>query len=235
MASNEQDEIKRLRAEYARREEGGFSKAKYSRFNPVQLFLLQSRERALLHLLRKHGITDLSNLSICEIGCGSGGVLQEIQALGASPDKLSGVDLLYPRLLEARFRLPLALLTCADGQSLPFLSNSFDLVLQFTAFSSILSPQVKQAMAAEIMRVLQPHGILIWYDFWLNPTNPQTKGIPPKEIAALFPHCVLEFHKITLAPPLARRIVPFSWLLAMMLESIKLFNSHYLVYIQKEL
>jgi len=27
MASNEQDEIKRLRAEYARREEGGFSGA----------------------------------------------------------------------------------------------------------------------------------------------------------------------------------------------------------------
>ena len=65
MARNEQDEIKRLRTEYARLEEGGFSKAKYSRFNPVQLFLLQSRERALLHLLRKHGITDLSNLSIC--------------------------------------------------------------------------------------------------------------------------------------------------------------------------
>ena len=77
MARNDQDEIKRLRTEYARREEDGLSKAKYSRFNPVQLFLLQSRERTLLHLLRKHGITDLSNLSICEIGCGSGGVLQE--------------------------------------------------------------------------------------------------------------------------------------------------------------
>jgi hypothetical protein len=89
-------------------------------------------------------------------------------------------------------------------------------------------------MAEEILRVLQPQGVLLWYDFWLNPTNPQTKGIPPKEIAALFPQCVLEFHKITLAPPLARRVVPFSWPLAMMLESTKFFNSHYLVFIQKE-
>jgi len=233
MASNEQDEIKRLRTEYARREKGGLSKAKYSRFNPVQLFLLQSRERGLLHLLRKHGITDLSNLSICEIGCGSGGVLQEFLSFGGDPEKLFGIDLLYPRLTEAKYRLPRSGFVCADGQMLPFPSNSFDLVLQFTAFSSILSPQVKQTMAANILRVLKSRGILLWYDFWLNPTNPQTKGIPPKEISALFPHCVLEFHKITLAPPLARRIVPFSWPLAMMLESLKIFNSHYLVFIQK--
>jgi len=233
MVMTNQDDIQRLRTEYARREEAGLSGAKYSRFNPVQLFLLHSREKALLKLLQKHGITDLSNLSICEIGCGSGGVLQEFLTFGADPEKLFGIDLLYPRLTEAKHRLPLSWFVCADGQMLPFSSNSFDLMLQFTAFSSILSPQVKQTMAAEILRVLKSRGILLWYDFWLNPTNPQTKGIRPKEIAALFPHCVLEFHKITLAPPLARKIVPFSWPLAMMLESLKIFNSHYLVFIQK--
>ena len=234
MTLDNQDDIQRLREEYARREEDGISAIKYSRFNPVQLFLLQSRERALLQLLRKHNITDLGNLSICEIGCGRGGVLQEFLTFGADPQKLFGIDLLYPRLTEAENRLPLSCFACADGQMLPFPSHSFDLMLQFTAFSSILSLEVKQAMAEEILRVLQPQGVLLWYDFWLNPTNPQTKGIQPKEIAALFPQCVMEFHKITLAPPLARRVVPFSWPLAMMLESIKLFNSHYLVFIQKE-
>jgi ubiquinone/menaquinone biosynthesis C-methylase UbiE len=234
MTIENQEDIQRLRAEYARREENGISATKYSRFNPVQLFLLQNRERALLELLRKHSITDLSNLSICEIGCGSGGVLQELLTFGVDREKLFGIDLLYPRLTEAGHRLPLACFACADGQMLPFPSHSFDLMLQFTAFSSILSLEVKQAMAAEILRVLQPQGILLWYDFWLNPTNPQTKGIPPKEIASLFPHCALEFHKITLAPPLARSVVPFSWPLAMMLDSLKIFNSHYLVFIQKK-
>ena len=94
MTLENQDDIQRLRAEYARREEDGISAIKYSRFNPVQLFLLQSRERALLQLLRKHNITDLGNLSICEIGCGRGGVLQEFLTFGADPQKLFGIDLL---------------------------------------------------------------------------------------------------------------------------------------------
>jgi len=83
-----------------------------------------------------------------------------------------------------------------------------------------------------MLRVLKPNGIILWYDFWLNPTNPQTRGIRPKEIRELFPNCNFEFHKITLAPPIARRIVPLSWGLALFLEGLKIFNSHYLVVIR---
>jgi hypothetical protein len=76
--------------------------------------------------------------------------------------------------------------------------------------------------------------------FRSNPTNPQTRGIRPAEtcpersrrIIRLFPNCRYEFHKITLAPPIARRIVPISWMLALFLESLKIFNSHYLVAIR---
>ena len=88
-------------------------------------------------------------------------------------------------------------------------------------------------MAAEMLRVLKPGGAILWYDFWWNPTNPQTVGLKPKEIKALFSNCEYAFQKITLAPPLARRIVPISWQLAVLLESLKLFNSHYLVLIKK--
>jgi len=55
----------------------------------------------------------------------------------------------------------------------------------------------------------------------------------------LFPGCAFEFHKITLAPPLARRVVPVSWGLAYGLERLKIFNSvpfgdtHYLVAIRQ--
>jgi hypothetical protein len=89
-------------------------------------------------------------------------------------------------------------------------------------------------------------------DFRLDPTNPQTRGISyfstshfntsyfstsyfsirPAEIKRLFPGCSFEFHKITLAPPLARRIVPLSWGLALFLEGLKIFNTHYLVAIR---
>jgi hypothetical protein len=103
--------------------------------------------------------------------------------------------------------------------------------LQYTALSSILDPRIRQNVARDMLRVLKPEGILLWYDFWLNPTNPQTRGIRPAEIRELFPACNYEFHKITLAPPLARRIVPFSWGLALFLEGLRIFNSHYLAVI----
>ena len=80
-----------------------------------------------------------------------------------------------------------------------------------------------------VLKVLRRHG----YDFWLNPTNPQTRGIRPKEIRRLFPNCRYEFHRITLAPPLARRIVPISWLLAATLEKLWVLNTHYLVAIRR--
>jgi len=86
-----------------------------------------------------------------------------------------------------------------------------------------------------MLRVVNGHGMILWYDFWLNPTNPQTRGIRPGEIKRLFPNCRYEFHRITLAPPIARRIVPISWMLALFLENLKIFNTHYLVAIQPEI
>ena len=117
-----------------------------------------------------------------------------------------------------------------------------------TAISSILDPDIRRNICADMLRVLRspdpasgkPGGMILWYDFWLNPTNPQTRGIRPAEtcpelsrrIKRLFPNCRYEFHRITLAPPIARRIVPISWLLAYGLERLTIFNSHYLVAIR---
>jgi hypothetical protein len=84
------------------------------------------------------------------------------------------------------------------------------------------------------LRVTRPTGLIIWYDFWLNPANPQTRGIRPAEIRRLFPKCLLRFHKITLAPPITRRLAPFAWGLCLFLESLKIFNTHYLVEIKPD-
>ncbi len=40
----------------------------------------------------------------------------------------------------------------------------------------------------------------------------------------MFPNCAIELHKITLAPPIARRVVKVSWMLALFLESLTIFN-----------
>ena len=179
-----------------------------------------------------HEFTDLARLKILEMGCGGGGVLLEFLNLGAPPSNLYGVDLLSDRLVHAHQHLSGSNLINADGQLLPFPSQSFDLVMQFTALSSLLDPVVRGNVCRDMQRVLRTSGLLLWYDFWINPANPQTRGLRPVEIRNLFPNCTCEFHRITLAPPIARRMVPVSWMVALFLEKLGVFNSHYLVAIR---
>lgn len=226
-------DLDRLRLEYAARARRLAGRDLYSPFNPAALFALQQRQRQTLRLLRQIGLRDLKGLQILEMGCGSGGVLIEYLACGARPENLHGLDLLPDRLEEARRRLPVSPLICADGQRLPYPDASFDLALQYTAFSSLLDDQVKRRIAGELLRTLRPGGWLIWYDFWLNPSNPQARGIRPAEVRRLFPGCRIIFRRTTLAPPLARPLVPRSWPLALLLESLTVFNTHYLAALQK--
>lgn len=204
----------------------------YSLSNPAYLFTIQQRQRDVMKLLKQEGMLPLADKDILELGCGAGGVLLELLAAGASPSRLHGTDLLATRINQARQLLPNVALTCADGRQLPYPDNSFDILLQFTVFSSILSRSVCYTVAQEVRRVVRPGGLIVWYDFWLNPKNKETWGIRPQQIRQFFPESDYSFQRITLAPPLARRVVPVSWTGALLLEKLRLFNSHYLVAIR---
>ncbi len=223
------DDIGRLRNEYERRKLRFAASDIYSVFNQANLFAMQQRQQATVAILKKSGLTHLSDLSILEVGCGGGRVLAEYLGFGASPEKLFGLDLLFDRLLEAQHMLPGSAFINGDGQSLPYAPKTFDLVLQYTAISSILDPEIRRKICADMLRVLAPGGLVLSYDFWLNPTNPQTRGLRPAEIKRLFPDCRCEFQRITLAPPIARRLAPISWGACLLLESLKILNTHYLV------
>jgi ubiquinone/menaquinone biosynthesis C-methylase UbiE len=227
-------EIERIQQEYARREKRFADSDLYSMFNASHLFAVQQRQRATLKILRKMGIHSLLDLKLLEIGWGSGRILQEFLNFGMPSRNLYGLDLLMNRLSQAHEQLPVSQLVNADAQVIPFRSGSFDVVTQYTALSSILDSVIRERVAAGMLRILKPGGFIIWYDFWLNPANPQTHGIRPAEIRSMFPGCRLQFQKITLAPPLARRLVPISWAAAFFLESLRIFNSHYLVIISPE-
>jgi ubiquinone/menaquinone biosynthesis C-methylase UbiE len=227
-------DLDRLRKEYARRREA-VSKNLYSQFNVAHLFGLQQRQRATLQLLQKLGNTNLTGKQILEIGCGSGGILLEYLGYGANVNSLVGIDLLPDRLVNGHLKVQTLNLACADGQQLPFRSGQFDIILQYTAFSSVLDSAIKANLACEMLRVLNAGGFILWYDFWLNPQNPHTKGILPNEILKLFAGCKCTFQKITLAPPLTRGLVQYSWIVCLLLEKLKIFNSHYLVAIRPEI
>lgn len=228
------DDIARLRREYRARAERLADSDRYSLANPAHLFMVEQRQRDTLALFRAQGVTPLAGKHVLEVGCGSGGVLLEYLSAGADADQIHGTDLLLERLGVARTRLPPLPLTCSDARRLPYASGCFDVVLQYTVFSSILDDVIKGQIAREMRRVLRPGGLIVWYDFWINPTNPQTKGIRPDEVQRLFSGCHCTFRRITLAPPITRRLVGISWIACAALEKLGLLNTHYLAAIRPD-
>jgi ubiquinone/menaquinone biosynthesis C-methylase UbiE len=226
------NDLDRLRKEYAEREHRFAHDDRYSPSNAAYRFMKAQLNKDVQNLLRQYQCANISIYRILEVGCGNGNVLMDFHQLGAKEQNLFGVDLLPGRLQQAHTRYPTLAFICADGQDLPYPSASFDLVMQYTAFSSILDDEIRVNLAREMLRVLNSDGMILWYDFWLNPTNPQTRGVRPAEIRSLFPGCRFEFQRITLAPPIARRLVPISWLFSALLEKLNVFNTHYLVAIR---
>ena len=226
------NDLDRLRIEYANRQLKFANSDIYSYFNPAYLFMVQSRQRALLKTFKNLGIDSLAEKQILEVGCGQGRILLDLITYGASPENLAGCDLIFSSLSQAHHTLPLIKLTCSDGQNLPFPDASFDLVFQSTVFSSILDDLIRNNIAQEMIRVLRPRGFIIWYDFFYNPYNPQTRGVRIREIRNLFPDCQIDYKRITLAPPISRKLANFSWILCYLLEKIWILNSHYLASIK---
>jgi ubiquinone/menaquinone biosynthesis C-methylase UbiE len=227
-------EMDRIRSEYTDRALRFAESDIYSWFNKAHLFSIQQRQKVTFKMLKSKGITDLKGTRILEVGSGNGRVLAEFLAFGALPENLYGVDLLFNRVLSSSHYLPGSKFVNADGQSLPFPSETFNIVLQYTALSSILDSELCRKICEEMVRVLNQDGLILSYDFWWNPTNKQTRGLRLREIRASFPDCLIDFQKITLAPPIARRLVPISWLLSTFLEKLRIFNTHYLVAIRSK-
>jgi ubiquinone/menaquinone biosynthesis C-methylase UbiE len=225
------DEKERIRVAYKKRKN---DETLYSLFHPGQLFMAQQLERTLLRTLFRHGITSLNDKRILEVGCGTGWRLRQFINYGAKPKNLSAVDLQEEALEAAQGINPNIDFRCCDATKLPYPDESFFLVMQFVMFTSILDPQMKRNAAAEMLRVLQPDGLILWYDYYVSkPTNRDVRGIGRREIRNLFPHCTFEFLRVTLAPPLARAIAPHSFLLCYFLEKIPWLCMHYLAVIRK--
>jgi ubiquinone/menaquinone biosynthesis C-methylase UbiE len=225
-------EVDRIREAYDRRAARG-ADDRYDVSSPDNRYLFERRRRDLLPLLGRHGLLPLAGKRILDVGCGNGGVLAEMEEIGADPRLMCGVDLLPARLAAARANIPAASFALADASRLPYTDASFDIALQFTLMSSVLEAAVRRAIAVEAMRVLQPGGVLIWYDFIWNPGNPDTRGIRLAALRRLYPGCAIDARRSTLAPPLLRLVAPRSLTLCRALDAVPLFRSHYLAAIRK--
>jgi SAM-dependent methyltransferase len=233
MADPHSVEVERIQKEYARRA-AEIPQGFYSLEHAGNLYIYLKRFEAAVRLLERNGFFPLQNKKILDVGCGSGQWLLDFQNLGAAQNKLHGIDLLPERIDEARKKLPEAILRVGEASALPWPDRYFDLIVQSTVFTSILDPALKAAVANEMLRVLAPGGIILWYDFrFNNPWNSQVRGIGKSEIRKLFLSGDVKTHSLTLLPPLARMIAPVSWILCLCLEKIQFLNSHLIAVIRK--
>ena len=227
-------ELDRIRTEYARRSHDPDLNELYSFSRPDVQFTMQTRERAILSLLQQAGYHPLDRLDLLEVGCGGGAVLLDLIRWGADPGRLQGCDLVPERVASAHSRLPRETsLAVADGGALPYPSARFDLVLQFTVLTSVLDGALLGRIAGEIWRVLRPGGAILSYDFRFQGANPAVRALHPRELRALFPEGEFTQQRITLAPPIARRLAPWSWLGCELLHVIPWLLTHDLVLIRK--
>ena len=225
------DETRALAERYARR----IDPDRYSWLQPDVWMTLQERQRALLQLLRRHGLTDLARLRVLEVGCGAGGNLLDLLRLGFAPEHLAGVELLPERLAQARAVLPAAVtLHAGDASVLTVAPGSQHIVLQSTVFSSLLDDAFQQQLAAAMWRWVAPGGGVLWYDFTVNnPRNRDVRGVPLARVRALFPQARISHRRLTLAPPLARPLCRLHPALYTLANALPLLRTHVLAWAGK--
>ena len=182
--------------------------------------MIQRRQRLIRKILAERCGEKINDLRFLEIGCGHGQWLTEFQVFGLREENMAGIDFDRERAVFAKSRFPMADIREGTAEALPWPDGSFDIVFQSTVFSSVLSEDSQRQIASEMKRVCRKGGVILWYDFTCNsPSNPNVKGVGKRQVRKLFEPWHCESQTVTLAPPLARRIVPFSWPAAELLET----------------
>lgn len=201
------DEPTELARRYARRDTAA-GEGRYSLFDAAAQQAQQERLRAMVSLWRAHGWTSLAGRTLLEVGCGAGGNLLDLLRLGAEPALLGGIELLPERAAAARVRLPRAVRVIeGDALAADIVPASQQAVLAFTVFSSLLDDAFQQRLAEAMWRWVAPGGGVLWYDFAVdNPRNPDVRGVPMSRVRELFPQARRSVRRVTLAPPIARRL-----------------------------
>lgn len=227
------EELDRVRERYARRQVGESNA--YSMLQPATWQMLQERQRQLLLLLARRGFTTLESTTLLEVGCGTGGNLLEFLRLGCLPRSLTGIELLPDRVAKARQSLPAGIrIISGDALLAEVEHESQDIVFQAVVFSSLLDDAFQRELANVMWSWVRPGGAVLWYDFvYDNPSNPDVRGVPVSRVRELFPTGNFEIVKLTLAPPVARRVVKIHPALYTVFNLIPMLRTHRLCWIEK--
>ncbi len=228
--SREQDRIRAVYHNWLAREQV----SAYAWHRPDVLEQGAERQRMAGRMLAATIGADLSRARVVDVGCGSGGFLRQLIDWGADPARLAGTEYQPERLDLARQRT-------ADGVrwhlgDLDFAADgSFDLAVANTVFSSILEPQARARLAAEMWRTVMPGGWCMVFDFrYNNPRNQEVRRVQRAELAKWWPGDNQLYRTLLLAPPIARRLERAPHLVpALLTACVPLLRSHFIYMVRK--
>lgn len=205
--SDARDELAAIAVRYARRP----PPALYGMLRPEVVASTQEWQAKLLRMMRedcRFRDEQLKALRLVDVGCGFGGHLLDFLRFGFTPDNLSGIELLPERAEGARRRLPADVrIREGDASTAGLAPESQDIVFQSVVFSSLLDDRLQEELAASMWHWVKPGGGVFWYDFtYDNPWNKDVRGVPVRRIKELFPDGRIVVRRVTLAPPISRRV-----------------------------
>lgn len=201
---------------------------KWSKDNLGNKAIYQDRLINIIQLLNDYEI-NLIDKKILDVGCASGNIFPLLNELGANKKNINGIDIRPNSIEDAKKIFPDHSLSIMDARKLIYADNSFDLIITFTLFSSILESKYRKQIADEIIRVLKPGGVILYYDFrYKNPFNSNVIQINYNEIKNLFPMMEKKIKQITVFPPLVRKLGVLTKIFYPILSNIVFLNTHYI-------
>lgn len=227
---SEQERIRSVYRDWLRQER----LAAYAWHRPEIMEQHAARHRVAGAMLAATVGKDLSDTRIIDVGCGSGGFLRQLIDWGANPTRLVGTEYQPQRLELARLRT-------APGVrwhlgDLGFAADaSFELAVANTVFSSILEPEQRAMLAADMWRTVMPGGWCMVFDFrYNNPRNKQVRRVDWHELRRFWPTPVFRHQTLMLAPPIARRLAGAPRLLSELLVALApALRSHFIYMARK--
>ena len=229
------NESELIKERYSKREQNEEFR-KYSIFNPEVMYAVIEKERAIINIFKSCGLIPVENKRLLEIGCGNGINLLNMIRLGFNPKNLKGNELLPDRIKAAKSILsPSVEIYEGDALELDFERESFDIVYQSVVFTSILNDNFQEKLAEKMWSWVKTGGGVLWYDFiYNNPSNPDVRGVTIDRVKKLFPDGEIVCKKITLAPPISRRVTKLHPSLYSFFNMFPFLRTHVLCWIGKK-
>jgi SAM-dependent methyltransferase len=196
---------------------------------------VHERQRAMLRLFARLGWQELATRRMLEVGCGAGENLLEFLRLGFLPRNLVGIEAQPDRFAQAMQFLPSGItLMQGDASLISLPDESEDIVYQSEVFSPLLDVPFQWRLAQTMWRWVRPGGGILWYDIAATRgAGGGRQGLSIARIRDLFPQGRVEYRRLTLLQPIARRVCRVHPMLYSCFNALPQLRTHVLAWIEK--